>query len=297
MINDGPHHRVHLPHAVEYSYLPTPGAEAPREPTNQPIKRAARPVSWHPSPLHTTLPPARQQQPAAMQYAFPPYQDLDVYAGYQQLPPTPAAYSGYNSPASAAAFSPLALPYSNFDNSQYVSPVVWPMAGPPSQAAQLTSASINSADMIPMFEPQLPRLSGSTGSSSDWDSLVERGLDRCTAPPTPEPFEPPQQTVVSTKLATVDSIPFHSLDDDELEGEVLYGMGLYDAPEKSPLDYHRSAVMSLLGPTDSLPEPTGKGLKLEDAWEPPALDEDDDDDDDEDDRDSVEDAEGEDQDD
>ncbi len=54
-----------------------------------------------------------------------------------------------------------------------------------------------------------------------------------------------------------------------------YGMGLYDAPEKSQLEYHRSAVISLLGPAGSSPEPTGKGLKLEDAWDPPALEDDD----------------------
>lgn len=83
----------------------------------------------------------------------------------------------------------------------------------------------------------------------------------------------------------------------EEEGEILYGMGLYDAPEKplvmrdadtaqQQLGYHRYTIASLLGsyhahayPSASYPEPTGKGLKLEDAWEPPASDDGDDGDD------------------
>lgn len=114
-----------------------------------------------------------------------------------------------------------------------------------------------------------------------------------SAPPTPEYFN--QCPEPETKLATEESIPFQPLEEDESEGEILYGMGLYDAPDKSyndaSLDLHRSTIMSLLGGAGSYPEPTGKGLKLEDAWEPPASDDEDEG------SGSEQDAEGEDQDD
>lgn len=96
-------------------------------------------------------------------------------------------------------------------------------------------------------------------------------------------------------MATEESIPFQPLEDDESGGEILYGMGLYDTPDKSyndpSLDLHRSTLMSLLGGAGGYPEPTGKGLKLEDAWEPPASDDEDED------AESDQDAEGDDQDD
>ena len=96
-------------------------------------------------------------------------------------------------------------------------------------------------------------------------------------------------------MATEESIPFQPLEGDESGGEILYGMGLYDAPDKSyndpSLNLHRSTIMSLLGGAGGYPEPTGKGLKLEDAWEPPASDDEDDD------AESDQDAEGDDQDD
>ncbi|KAH8891343.1 hypothetical protein GQ53DRAFT_154060 [Thozetella sp. PMI_491] len=226
MMNDSLHGRFHLPHPSDPSYLPTPGNEMVYEPVAEPAKRAPRPVSWHPSPQQIGFPQQPQQQLQQQsqpvgQYPFPAYQEVDLYTSFQQLPPTPAAYSGYNSPASATAFSPLSLPYSNLDFPSYVSPA-WAAGTAPTNASQ------------------------------------------------------------------------SSLEDDEADGEILYGMGLYDTPENPQLDYHRSTVLSLLGPADSADEPTGKGLKLEDAWDPPALDDDDEEKDDDDE--GSDDAEGEEQD-
>jgi hypothetical protein len=85
---------------------------------------------------------------------------------------------------------------------------------------------------------------------------------------------------------------------DESEGEILYGMGLYDAPDHSKgssATLHQSVVLSLLGGTreqNELDTGNGLGLKLEDAWEPPAS-EDEDEEDDEEGADSEEDGEGE----
>lgn len=124
--------------------------------------------------------------------------------------------------------------------------------------------------------PYLP--APQVGGPLSWDAFAVHGFDGCSGPPTPEDFA--QVPKAATKLATEDSIPYQPLEDDESEGEILYGMGLYDAPEKnSLLDFHRSTVFSLLGSGVAYPEPTGKGLKLEDAWEPPASDDEDDEED------------------
>ncbi len=62
----------------------------------------------------------------------------------------------------------------------------------------------------------------------------------------------------------------------------MIGMGLYDTPEKysedPQLDNYRTTVSSLLGSTFRPRESTGKGLTLEQAWEPPKSDDEDDED-------------------
>ncbi len=56
---------------------------------------------------------------------------------------------------------------------------------------------------------------------------------------------------------------------EEDDGEVLIGMGLYDAPDvKSPKHVHEETMMQLCGPP-TVPV-AGKGLKLEEAYVPPA---------------------------
>jgi hypothetical protein len=76
------------------------------------------------------------------------------------------------------------------------------------------------------------------------------------------------------------------MEEKEEEGEILVGMGLYDTSEKyeedPQLNNYRSTVTSLLGSTFRHNEPTGKGLTLEQAWEPPKSDDGDDEAEDED---------------
>lgn len=80
-----------------------------------------------------------------------------------------------------------------------------------------------------------------------------------------------------------ESPAFQCLDESEEDGEVLVGMGLYDAPDKvnddPQLDNYRSTVSSLLGSRFRPAEPQGKGLKLEETWSPPPKSEDDEDED------------------
>ncbi|OIW29796.1 hypothetical protein CONLIGDRAFT_345537 [Coniochaeta ligniaria NRRL 30616] len=242
--------------------------------------RAARPFSWHPPSqfVHQPEPqmllqPQAQYQMSTSQYPVYSYADADYFN--RQLPPTPAVYSGYTSPASA--FSPLSLPTTGFEQQplQYFPQGSW---------ATMPELSPPAPGPAPI-EGRLARSSTGTGSDSysevvppstvdSWNSFPSHGFSSSTAPPTPEDFV--QVPQAEPRLQSEESIPYQPLEGEEDDkGEILYGMGLYDTPEKpvdAHLEYHRSAISSLLGSTFAYQEPTGKGLKLEDAWEPPASD-------------------------
>jgi len=319
LIGEG-HQRPHWQPA-DATYLPTPMFELNCEPLYEPEKKPARPVSWH----H----PSSVQVSHAMSGTFPAYSEADYLVSYQQFPPTPTAYSAYNSPAST--FSPLSLPYSNINTQQYYSPsgrslhaqpqpqlhqlqlqqqqqqqqqqpqqqqmpTYQPTQSPSysSSAGATSSSSLSSVSPSELLYLPAPRLSTTVGGAIDWVTFAAQGFDRYAAPPTPEDFgaylQPLQklETAPPPKPAPEEeTMPYQPLDDDESEGEILYGMGLYDAPERdSTADFHRSAVFTLLG-SSSHQERPGKGLKLEDEWEPPASDDEEDEEED--------DAEGEDQ--
>lgn len=133
-------------------------------------------------------------------------------------------------------------------------------------------------------------------TSTEWNSFAAHGFAAPRTPPDNNCFsaaEPSQARIPSEGSI----VACQEQDDEQPEGEILVGMGLYDPPEKEVMDptlqSYRSSVAQLLGSAYKFPEPTGKGLKLEDAWEPPEnLD---DDDEDEDENDEDRDAEGEDQ--
>lgn len=91
-----------------------------------------------------------------------------------------------------------------------------------------------------------------------------------TAPPTPEDLPKLQQA--EPLVVKEESYPeAEAQQEEEEEGDILIGLGLYDPPEKYP--YHGEGGM--LGASF---EPQGKGLKLEDAWEPPASEDEDEED-------------------
>ncbi|TGJ86176.1 hypothetical protein E0Z10_g2603 [Xylaria hypoxylon] len=206
-----------------------------------------------------------------------PYHPKDFFAGYQNLPPTPAAYSGHTSPVSG--FSPL-LPYD-----------------PVSQSTVLP-AYLATDSLVPM--PQVQSNCFNSGGSPnaierfpsynnpaffDWHTYTPQGLQSCTAPPTPDEFQGVHQP---QSVPSEESIPYQPLEQpesEEEEGEILVGMGLYDLPSKADsdpeLDHYRTTTSHFLDTTYR----SGKGWKLEEAWEPPATD----------DEDTEEDADGEDQ--
>ncbi|KAI0024338.1 hypothetical protein F4780DRAFT_594994 [Xylariomycetidae sp. FL0641] len=251
--------------------------------TADPMKRSTRPVSWHPGSqpatqfqgpqMHMHLP-----QPDFTQYAMPapvPYQQPDLWSGYQNLPPTPAAYSGHTSPV--CNLSPMSLPFAASQPQalpSYVTADRW-------DATPFTSSYFDSNASSGMTAPFSNYCDSQP--SVDWNTYGSQGLHSCTAPPTPDEIQPMQQP--QPAVAPDESIPYEPLEEPEEEGEVLVGMGLYDPPSKTDEDpelgnYHAS-TSQLLGTTYR----TGKGWKLEEAWEPPASD----------DEDSEDDAQGEDQ--
>ena len=252
--------------ATTGGFIPHDGIQIPT--------RSNRPVSWHPS---TQMAPQPQYNSA---YQVPTLQtqcDFHIF----DLPPTPAVYSGFGSPDST--FSPLSMPYGYEQPCPYADnsvPYSSNQGYLSNQTAMQATTSYSSTQ------------SGNTDSSMyshfDWSNFATNGFESATAPPTPENFLPIQHP--ETSLPADDAIPYHSLSDSEQEGEILQGLGLYDTPDVSkPLpsapkfDNYRALVMSqLLGPAyrNAEPESTGKGLKLEETWNPPPSDDEDDDEDD-----------------
>ncbi|KAH9909986.1 hypothetical protein F4778DRAFT_27896 [Xylariomycetidae sp. FL2044] len=275
LMNDGNLARRRQPHTMDQVYFQqqTQESSAPFTHHQDPVKRNTRPVSWHPSshlpqqPMHLPMP-----QPDFSQYMVPapmPYSQADVYAGYQNFPPTPAAYSGHTSPAST--FSPISLPYAASYQAQpvpgYVSADTW------NSAAQFTP-QVYSTSGSPGTEP-FPSYTGQ--NIFNWTGMGAQGLNGSTTPTTPDDFQPGQQS--QPAVPPEDSIPYQPLEEPEEEGEILVGMGLYDPPSKTDtdpsLDNYRTTTSQLLGTTYR----RGHGWKLEEAWEPPSTDDEDDEDD------------------
>ncbi|KAI5862792.1 hypothetical protein GGS23DRAFT_67292 [Durotheca rogersii] len=240
----------------------------------EPVKRSHRPVSWHPTShfqqphMHIPMP-----QPDFSHYVVPAptaFHQADIYAGYQNLPPTPAVYSGQASPISSV--SPLCLPFSAVSHPPhgapaYVSQDAWNPAPQFVLNPYAPGGSPEETEPFPSFTSQ---------ASFEWDGLATPGFTTCTAPPTPDEYQPVQQPTVTPE----ESIPYQPLEEPEEEdeeGEILVGMGLYDPPNKDEtdpeLDSYRTTTLQLLGTTY---RGGGRGWKLEEAWEPPATDDEDD---------------------
>lgn len=259
---------------LEQPQLPTPGADMYGNHCYEPVKRSTRPISWHPTSQITQAQATPAFQPQMSQYPFPSYCDYDFYTTQTaQVPPTPAAFSAYSSPGSA--FSPLQLPsYNTYElPNTYASPCWDVTAGPLAPAvtstihAQQTPDFVNAALETPAIMPEYAEPSFSPAS---WANLPPANYSQSvTAPPTPEdPPKAQQPAPVVVKQEPLGFTPPEEQDVVEDDGDILVGLGLYDPPER----------LGLLGASF---QPTGKGLKLEDAWEPPATDDDEDDDDDE----------------
>jgi hypothetical protein len=229
----------------------------------QPTKRRDRPVSWHPNSY-------AQPQPQQPCYLSTPSMYMDQQDMYAQYSPFLASYSCNTSPS--ATYSPLALPFHSADSLQQYVPV---------ESKRFDQSSSLYPTSTPHQYASGAYSETSTQSGWDWTSFIMHGFN-ATTPPTPEAFP---QTQLAQPVVSEESLPFEPLEEpEEEEGEILVGMGLYDAPDKyeddPQLNNYRSTVSSLLGSTFRPQEPRGKGLKLEETWEPPKSDDEDDEDDD-----------------
>jgi hypothetical protein len=245
--------------------------------------RSNRPVSWHPSSYQA---PQQHHQPTYPTSTF----DFNSQAQYLNIPLTPSVYSGYTSPSST--FSPLSMPYTGYEQQQaqqqynFQNTSAAPQPTPSYAFSQPVTMGQQTQNYIAAPTQDVDQ---TMYSHFDWSNFATNGFESSTAPPTPDDFLPIQHPEPS--FSAEESIPYHPLSDTESTGEDLIGLGLYDTPEaaKSPspdpqLDNYRSLMMSqLLGSAYRRPEPVGKGLKLEETWNPPSEDEDDEDDDDDDD--------------
>lgn len=270
MMNDGSNARRQQ-QVLDYLNASAQNTAVPRQ---EPVARQGRPLSWHPS-SHLYVPQTNIQytpatNPLSTPNMYPDYQDMYFGTG-PQFSPMVESYSTNTSPAST--FSPLPAAFPPLENDQYFGTESW-------ETAQKPDVLYTPADGQ-MFPGSLPSSMGSsqmqTNDGADWNSFIMHGFNK-TSPPTPETFlQPLQQQVPEVAFPHVETA-------EEEEGEILVGMGLYDTPDKHEedpqLNNYRSTVTSLLGSSFRQPEPTGKGLKLEETWEPPKSDDEDDEDDD-----------------
>lgn len=276
----------------EHQYLPTPGPEPYGTNYYEPVKRAPRPVSWHPS---TQLPQTYQQQyqqqqystpNQQLQYAIPNAYEYDLYAPVQ-MPPTPAAYSAYGSPV--PTISPLIPSYTTTyelpqeqQQQHYVSPS-WSMSAVSSMPAMRHALTPSFAPVPASYTPaSVPSYAAEPSHSpASWNGNMPSTTfsQSMSAPATPEePTNLHYPTVAKQQEAFYPASPVEpKVQDDENGGDIYVGLGLYDPPEQ----LHGG----LLGASF---EPTGRGLKLEDAWEPPAEEDEEEDDDEADDAESEE---------
>jgi hypothetical protein len=241
----------------------------------EPVRRASRPMSWHPGSQAQQPQMQLHQMPQfnISQYMMPastPYTEAELYSGYNAFPPTPAVYSSHTSPVST--FSPLSVPFSAVSqaqvsqcmpaNSWNTPAYVDTTTAAAATTTYVTSSSPGATEAFPCYTEQ---------SSVTWDSFANNGFTpSVTTPPTPPNYQ--QAPQAEPTVPSEGSISYQALDEPEEEGEILIGMGLYDAPDKADtdpeLDHYRTTTSQLLGTTYR----KGAGLKLEEAWEPPKED-------------------------
>lgn len=318
------------PHQVPQQPLPSPNYFAVNHGTGSVeagVFRPERPVSWHPSStyLMPTQYPAQHthpslagnvQMPAQWSAYATPALTTDDYEPFPSLQPftlSPYAYSNQTSPSTA--FSPYSGSHDYMTAGHYYSPNPWAMSPsinttgamfgklpspvelPASIACQQPQQTLNgqAPSYLDLQPPTQAYSQPGMESSSDcnWNTTSAHGFIAPRTPPDSNYFSAVEQAHARIpSQSSILSCP--EQDDDQQEGEILVGMGLYDPPEKEVIDpilqNYRSSVAQLLGAAYTFPEPVGKGLKLEDAWEPPENLDDEDSDNDED-----RDAEGEDQ--
>lgn len=242
----------------------------------EPVKRATRPMSWHPG---TQLQqPAMQAQLPTTSFAVPPNMSYDIssFSPYPNYSPVPTVYSCQASPS--AAFSPLVLPFAAYPAQQYPSAETWNLQSQAAPSLATPSPTYTQTTAEAFTSMSAETISSGATQSIDWDTFAANGFSD-TTPPTPATYPSVQQA--EPTVTSEESIPYQPLEEEEEEGEILIGMGLYDAPEKDVedpnLSNYRTTTNHLLGAAHVTTEDNSLGWKLTEAWEPPASDDEEDD--------------------
>ena len=228
----------------------------------------ARPVSWHPSSISTSY-----QRPGSM-YDTPfrhslAYQTIDVNGM-----PTPMTQPESNSEIPADAWFNLdsgmnmyqpSTMYNKYDHTGLQLDTSIQNDYSVDQGTQYSLSAFPTSEGFPAFCADYSTRAW-TESLSDFPAY--------TAPPTPDllPIQTPTNNWRNDTVA-IPALP-------RKDSKELIGMGLYDKPERGSFSLGSFAEsqtnLFMPGRHDSI----GKGLKLEETWEPPEEDEEDDDDDD-----------------
>lgn len=229
-----------------------------------PTKQTTRPLSWHPTSYMHQAQPQHHIQPVSNMYA----DTQDHHSAHQsRYSPAMVSYSNDTSPCST--FSPLPL-FPGHDTT-CLQADAWDYS---QRATPFYPSSMDGQPMPDQYHGLGGVMTQRTAASgaADWEAFIMQRYDN-TSPPTPETF--PQMPCAQPAVSEA-SLGYEVLDTPEEAGEILVGMGLYDGPDKAEddpqLNNYRSTVSSLLGSSFRPQEPRGKGLKLEETWEPPKSD-------------------------
>ena len=230
---------------------------------------STRPFSWHPSTF------SANQQPSSCNSQFSQRASYKSYSAYGLDGNTTP-----NSQVGVQVYGGLSSPWHYGDgvNSLYEPSQDYQINNPRSMSMINTTNDYfdqtNSLYTSPLEQvsESYPIFSPVPYAPSTWTSSLSTFSNQ-TAPATPE-LLPNQEILVAPQNDTLEqaSLP-------KKESKELIGMGLYDGPDRNSWSFD-----SMLGEPTTLfasqqPESTGKGLKLEETWEPPEEEDDSDDDD------------------
>jgi len=132
----------------------------------------------------------------------------------------------------------------------------------------------NGHEVLSSMQPSaqaLPTYSSSGYSTQDWPEYTFSGLEGKSAPPTPDflPIQyPPSSSVAWEEFDNAQGSPLS-----QTKSKELVGMGLYDSPDSNSLAMSTFPGAYGLGQYHSVLQSrhgsVGKGLKLEETWQPP----------------------------
>ena len=225
---------------------------------------AARPVSWHPSSMASI-----HRRPGSM-YDTPFRHSLAYQTIAVNGMPTPMTQPDSSSEIPADAWFSLdnslssyqpSTAYNRYDQTGLRLDTSIHNDYSVDQGTQYSLSALPTSEDFPSFCADY--------STQAWTESLSQ-LSAYTAPPTPDllPIQNPPMGNWQSDHADSHTLP-------RKDSKELIGMGLYDRPDGSSLlsgsltDSHTSLLMS------ERHSSLGKGLKLEETWEPPEEDEDD----------------------